>query len=220
VELQAKARRAVADVVTARKRLEMQARQLTPTVARLEEQARTALQQGSQDAAREALTWRAALQGELTELERHAAPLVADEARLRQTVSRIDLQMQQLRVRRDALRASYAAARARTEIGRALAAARLDDSDTLLALREADERVARTRTMADALEGIAAHGVQRAALPGAGEVLYSEADVANELSRMEEELLWGQKRPDEPGGPDRPIAPPPPPGSPGQSLDD
>jgi phage shock protein A len=215
VELQAKARRAVADVVTARKRLEMQARQLTPTVARLEEQARTALQQGSQDAAREALTWRAALQGELTELERHAAPLVADEARLRQTVSRIDLQMQQLRVRRDALRASYAAARARTEIGRALAAARLDDSDTLLALREADERVARTRTMADALEGIAAKGAQRAALPGpprGGEALYSEADVASELSRMEEELLWGQKGRDEPGRPDRPIAPPQPPG--------
>ncbi len=213
MELQAKARRAVADVVTARKRLEMQARQLTPTVARLEEQARTALQQGSQDAAREALTWRAALQGELTELERHAAPLVDDEARLRQTVSRIDLQMQQLRVRRDALRASYAAARARTEIGRALAAARLDDSDTLLALKEADERVARTRTMADALEGIAAHGVQRAALPGlprAGEVLYSEDDVANELSRMEEELLWGQKGPDDSERPDRPIAPPPP----------
>jgi phage shock protein A len=197
VELQARARRAVADVVTARKRIELQARNLGPAVARLEEQAHAALQEGRQDAAREALTWRTALHGELTALDRQAASLAAEEARLRQATSRIDLQLQQLRVRRDALKASYEAARARAEVGKALAEASLEDSELLLALGDAEERIARTRAMADALEGLAVRGALEAA-PAAGEagasgVRRSEAEVADELARMEEELLWGPR---------------------------
>jgi len=197
VELLTKARRAVADVVTARKRIELQARQLGPTVARLEEQARAALQLGRQELAREAVSWRATLQGELTELERQSASLAGEETRLRQVASQIDLQMQQLRVRRDSIRATYAAARARADIGRAMAAARVDNTDVLRALAEAEERVARTRTMADALEGIAARGALQAAAGGGqgpAEVVRSDAEVSAELTRMEEELLWGPGR--------------------------
>ncbi|HEY4028502.1 MAG TPA: PspA/IM30 family protein [Candidatus Dormibacteraeota bacterium] len=200
LELQAKARRAVADVVTARKRLELQARQLAPAVARLDEQARAAVQQGRQDAARDALTWRTALEGELAELERSTTSLVEEEARLRRVASQLDLQLRQLRVRRDALGATYAAARARAEVGQALADAHLGDSEVAAAVQQAEERVARTRVMADALEGLAARGALPAAPaapgPGAPATRRSDAQVADELTRMEEELLWGPKAAD------------------------
>ncbi|HSR26579.1 MAG TPA: PspA/IM30 family protein, partial [Candidatus Eisenbacteria bacterium] len=121
LELQSRARRAVAGVVAARKRVELQTRHLGPAVARLEERTRTALESGRQEEAREALTWRTTLQAELTELEGRIASLAGEESRLRLAASRLDLQVQQLRLRRDALRASHAAARARVEVGKALA---------------------------------------------------------------------------------------------------
>jgi phage shock protein A len=208
LELQTKARRAVADVVTARKRIELLARQLGSTVGRLEEQARAALQQGRQEVAREAVAWRATLQGELTELERQTGSLAGDEGRLRQVASQVDLHLHQLRVRRDSLRASYAAARARADIGRALAEARVDHSDVLQALEEAGERVARTRALADALEGMAARGGPRATTPGLpAPAVRSDAEVDAELTRMEEDLLWGPKAPGEHAHPAPPEGP-------------
>jgi phage shock protein A len=218
LELQAKARRAVADVVTARKRIELQARQLAPTVARLDEQARTAVQQGREEAAKDALTWRNALQGELTQLESHVASLAGEEARMRRVASQLDLQLQQLRVRRDALRASYAAARARAEVGQALADAQMDNSELVAALQEAEERVASTRAKADALEGLAARGALQASADASGRAALparrTDAEVADELTRMEEELLWGPGASDE-RDPPPPARPSPPGGAPG-----
>ncbi len=159
----------MADVVTARKRFELQARQLRPTVARLAEQAGT-----------EAVTWRTALEGELAELDRQSGTLAEEEARLRQVASGLDLRVQQVRVRRDALLAGYQAARARAEVGRVLAEMRAGDAELLQAVQEAERRVARTQAVADALQGRAA---QRA--------LAAHPPVADEVTRREEELLWG-----------------------------
>jgi phage shock protein A len=195
VQLQARARRAVAAVVAARERVALQTRQLGPTVARLEGRARTALENGRPEAARDALTWRTTLQGELTELERQIASLAEEESRLRQALSRLELRAQQLRLRRDALRASRIAVRARIDARNVLAEARLGDSELLLAVQEADQRVALTRALADALQGGAARRALEAASaagePGAPDVRRTEAEVADELARMEEELLWG-----------------------------
>ena len=49
-------RRGVADVATARKRIELQAQQLQSTATKLQDQARQALAQNREDLAREALT--------------------------------------------------------------------------------------------------------------------------------------------------------------------
>jgi len=172
-------------VVTARKRLELQARQLRPRVERLEEQANAALEQGGREAAADALTWRTALEAELAELDRQTGDLAAEEGRLRQVVSGLDLRVQQLRVRRDALLAGYEAARARAEVGQVLADVRTRDAELLQAVQDAEQRVARTRVMAEALQGRTARGA------------LGPAPVSDELTRREEELLWGPEAEEE-----------------------
>lgn len=167
VELQAAARRAVLDVVTARRRLELRARQIGPAVARLDDRARAALRDGRRDAARDAMTRRVALAGELEELDRQAAALAGEESRLRDVSAQAEARLEQLRGRREALRASRAVAAARADVGKLLEEARASDAQTRLALREAEERIARPP-----------------ALPAA-------APSDEELTRMEEELLWG-----------------------------
>src|ERR1700731_2216489 len=64
-----KIRRSVADVATARKRIELQAQGLQKQADKLQGQAKAALQQSNEDLAREALARRAALGEQLTDLK-------------------------------------------------------------------------------------------------------------------------------------------------------
>ena len=69
-----KVRRSVADVATARKRIELQAAQLQKQADKLQEQAKAALAQGNEDLAREALSRRAALGEQLGRPRRPSTP--------------------------------------------------------------------------------------------------------------------------------------------------
>src|SRR5437667_4698954 len=68
LEMLQKVRRGVADVATSRKRLELQINQLEQQQNKLTEQGRKALQVGREDLAREALTRRSGLDGQLNDL--------------------------------------------------------------------------------------------------------------------------------------------------------
>jgi len=196
LSLQARMRRAMADVVTARKRLELQARQVARTAQRLEEQARRALEQGRPDAARDALTRRAVMRAELDELDRQAAALLPEEARLSEAAKRLDLQLQRTRIRLEAARAVHGAARARAELGAAMTGLSARDADALAALQRAEERVADTRDRATALERLMSRGALDARpltdpVWRALQAHDTDTEVAAELARIEEELLWG-----------------------------
>ncbi len=158
LELQQKMRRGVADVVTSRKRIELQIRQLETSADRLEGQARTALQQGREDLAREALTRRAMARGEVAELGEQAALLAAEEAKLTEAAKRLDLQIQQFRTRKEAVKATYTAAQARASIGESVAGLGKDDQELLLAVQRAEDKIANTQARADALEGLMSSG--------------------------------------------------------------
>src|SRR6266436_180543 len=69
LELLQKVRRGVADVATSRKRLELQLKQLQDQTDKLEAQGRKALEVGREDLAREALTRRAGVQGQIQDLQ-------------------------------------------------------------------------------------------------------------------------------------------------------
>ena len=199
LELQAKVRRAVADVVTARKRIELQARQLEASPDRLEQQARTALQDGREDLAREALLRRAVIRGELGELQRQSSMLAAEEGRLVEASKRLELQVQQFRIRKEAVKAAYVAARARAQAGEALAGLTQDDAELRAAVERAQQRIADTRARAAALENILARGALQSGSSGSDAIESqlalpaADAEAAAELARLEGDLLWGRK---------------------------
>ena len=82
VENLQKLRRSVAEVATARKRIEIQARQLQQQASKLQSQARDALTQKREDLAREALSRRSAIAAELTDLEAQHSQVKEQEERL------------------------------------------------------------------------------------------------------------------------------------------
>jgi phage shock protein A len=110
------ARRSVADVLTSEKRLELQADQLTQSIAKLQGQARTALGQGKEDLAREALTRAQLAQGQLDGLTQQIATVKQQEQKLEITVQKLQARIETFRMQRDTMKAQYQAAKATTNV--------------------------------------------------------------------------------------------------------
>ena len=206
LELQQKMRRGVADVTTSKKRLELQARQLGASVGKLEGQARLALQQGREDLAREALTRRAMIRGELSDLEEQQRALAAEEAKLLEAAKRLDLQIQQFRTRKEAVKATYTAAEARARVGESVAGLDRDDSELLLAVQRAEDKIANTQARAEALESLMATGaledpnVSRDSIQRELAMTATENEVNLELARLKGEVAGQQQALEEPKG--------------------
>ena len=72
-------KRGIADVVTARKRIELQQQQLEQSIVKLESQAREAVAQNREDLARQALERKAAIQQQLQGLDTQVEQLGAQQ---------------------------------------------------------------------------------------------------------------------------------------------
>ena len=110
------ARRSVADVLTSEKRLELQADQLTQSIAKLQGQARTALGQGKEDLAREALTRAQLAQTQLDGLTQQIATVKQQEQKLEITIQKLQARIETFRMQRDTMKAQYQAAKATTNV--------------------------------------------------------------------------------------------------------
>jgi phage shock protein A len=84
VELLQNVKKGIADVVTSKKRLQMQSQKLEQSVVKLDTQARQALSQGREDLAREALSRKAAVQGQLDGIMQQGQQLEAQQQKLRE----------------------------------------------------------------------------------------------------------------------------------------
>src|ERR1700685_3539938 len=101
-------RKGVADVATARKRIELQASQL-------QAQAKQALSQNREDLAREALSRRAGIADQLEQLRVQHEQLQAQEEKLVTTTQQLQTRVEAFRSQKETLKASYTAAEAQTK---------------------------------------------------------------------------------------------------------
>ena len=82
VELLQNVKKGIADVVTSKKRLQMQSKKLEESVVKLDTQARQALAQGREDLARTALERKQVAQTELQSLDQQVGELEQQQAAL------------------------------------------------------------------------------------------------------------------------------------------
>src|SRR5919199_435792 len=196
LELLQKMRRGVADVATSRKRIELQAQQLQATSTKLEGQARQALAQSREDLAREALTRRAAIGSQLTDLQAQHDQLKAEEAKLVDASQRLQAKVESFRTRKETIKATYTAAEAQTRIGEALSGISEEMSDVGLAMQRAEDKTAALQARAGALDELIASGaLEDVSSPGGGDDIQREldrlgstGDVELELARLKGEL--------------------------------
>ncbi len=153
-----KVRRSVADVATARKRIELQASQLQKQADKLQDQAKSALGIGNEDLAREALSRRAAIGDQLTELKTQHEQVAQQEESLIATSQRLQSQIEQFRTKKETLKASYTAAEAQTKIGEAVSGISNSMGDAGAAMQRAQDKIASMQARAGAMDELLASG--------------------------------------------------------------
>jgi phage shock protein A len=142
-----KVKRAVADVATARKRVEIQAEQLKTQGDKLAEQAKAALGQNNESLAREALSRREAISVQLKDLETQHATIAEQEQKLTDTAQKLQVQVEAFRTRKETIKATYTAAEASAHI-----------SDAGAAMQRAQDKVAQMQARSGALDELLASG--------------------------------------------------------------
>jgi phage shock protein A len=184
-------------VATSRKRLELQASQLTQSGAKLEEQARQAIAQNREDLAREALSRRASIVQQLQDLKTQHDQLDAQESQLTQASQRLQSRVESFRTRKETIKATYTAAQATTKVNEAVSGISEEMGDVGMAIQRAEDKTAQMQARAGALDELMASGALDD-LSAPGDHIQAELDrglltvgVDAELERMKAELGQG-----------------------------
>jgi phage shock protein A len=153
-----KVRRGVADVATARKRIELQAQQLQKQADKLQGQAKAALQQGNEDLAREALSRRAALGEQLGDLKVQHDQIIEQEQKLVATSQELQTRVERFRTQKETLKASYTAAEAQTKVSEAVSGIGDSSRNAGATMQRAQDKIASMQARAGALDELLASG--------------------------------------------------------------
>ncbi len=187
-------RRSVAQVATARKRIEIQARQLQQQASKLQTQARAALSQDHEDLAREALSRRSAVGAELSDLQAQHAQVLEQEQRLKTTLSRLQTQIELFRTRKETLKATYTAAEAQTRVGEAVSGISDSMGDAGLVMQRAQDKITAMQARAGAIDDLLASGSLTDLTTGHDDIqaqldkVASKGQVEAELAQLKSEL--------------------------------
>ncbi len=188
LELLQKVRRGVADVATSRKRVELQINQLQQSSNKLDRQARDALAAGREDLAREALSRKAGVQTQLTDLAGQYSSLQGEEEKLTGAAQRLDTKVQAFRTKKETIKATYTAAEAQTRINEAFTGISEEMGDVGMAIQRAEDKTEQMKARAGAIDELMASGALDDAVGGHRDDIQSELDMMSASSDVEREL--------------------------------
>ena len=200
-ELLRNVKKGIADVVTSKKRLQMQSSKLEQQVVKLDTQARQALAQGREDLARTALERKSLAQTELQSLDQQIQELERQQEQLTQNEQRLRQKIEQFRTKKEVIKAQYSAAEAQVRISEAATGVGEEMADVGLAMQRAMDKTENMRARASAMDELEAAGAfDDITALGSGQddidrqlhELTSGAQVDDELAKMKAELGSGE----------------------------
>jgi phage shock protein A len=152
LELLQNVKKGIADVVTSKKRIQMQQGQLEQQVVKLDTQARQALAQGREDLARAALERKTVVQGELQTLDSQVAELEKQQESLTENEQKMRAKIEAFRTKKEVIKAQYSAAEAQVKISEAASGVGEQMADLGLAMQRAEDKTEQMRARASAVE--------------------------------------------------------------------
>jgi phage shock protein A len=152
LELLQNVKKGIADVVTSKKRLQMQQGQLEQQVVKLDTQARQALAQGREDLARAALERKTVVQTELQSLDQQVHDLEAQQEQLTENEKKMRAKIEAFRTKKEVIKAQYSAAEAQVKISEAANGVGEQMADLGLAMQRAQDKTEQMRARASAVE--------------------------------------------------------------------
>ncbi len=177
MEMLRNVKRGVVEMVTAKRRLALQADKARQNVSKLEEQARGAMNAGREDLARLALQRKQTALIELEGLDQQVANLELEQEKLTHAEQRLSAKVQAFRSKKEIIKAQYSAAQAQVRIGSALGGISEEMGDVSLAIERAENKTETLRAKAGAIDELAADGVLE-------DFTGREDDIGRELAKI------------------------------------
>ena len=198
LELLQNVKRGIADVVTSKKRLQLQSTQLEQSIVKLETQARQAVAQNREDLARAALERKSAVQSQLQGLDEQIAGLEQQQEKLVSSERQLSAKIEAFRSQKEVIKAQYSAAEAQVRIGEASTGIGEQMADTGLAIQRAKDKTADMQARASAMDELIESGTledftsDKTALDRELEQLSSQSQVDADLARLKAEIGAGE----------------------------
>ena len=193
-------KRGVADVVTAKKRLELQTQQLEQNVVKLDTQARQAVAAGREDLARQALERKSAIQQQLQDLDTQVQQLADQQQKLVDSQKQLEAKVEQFRSQKEVIKAQYSAAEAQVRIGEAATGIGRDMDNTGLAIQRAKDKTEQMQARASAIDELVTAGdlqelgSDKTQLDRELSQLASQQQVDKELEQLKAEVGSGTEK--------------------------
>jgi phage shock protein A len=151
-------KRGIADVTTAKKRLELQYTSMQQQVDKLDGQARQALGANREDLAREALTRKTAVQAQLEGIMQQGQQLEAQQQKLIEGERTLQAKVEAFRTQKEVIKAQYSAAEAQVRIGEAATGIGEQMADVGLAIQRAKDKTDQMQARANAIDELTTSG--------------------------------------------------------------
>lgn len=193
-------KRSVADVVTAKRRLELQQSQMLDKANQRDQQARQALAAKREDLARMALQEKETLVIQVNGFEQQIAQLQAQEEKLLSMQRALTARVEAFRTQKEMVKAQYNAAQAQVKINETLTGMSEEMGEMNLAMQRAQDKVLSMQARADAMETLIEEDhFSMQALPAGGESdldrelrkLSAGQNIENQLQALKQEMQLG-----------------------------
>ncbi len=152
LELMNKLRRSLAEVITSRKRLEMQKSKLWDNIRLLDEQARRALEADREDLAKLALERKNANLLQIQNLDKQISDMKQEEEKLEETSKRLAIKVEEFKSKKEVIKAQYSAAEAQVKIKESVTGISEEMADVGMAMNRAEDKAEKMKAKSEALD--------------------------------------------------------------------
>ena len=200
-------KRGVADVVTSKKRLELQQQKLEQNVVTLETQARQAVAANRDDLAKQALERKAVAQQQLQSMDAQVQGLADQQEKLVAAQQQLETRIESFRSQKEVLKAQYSAAEAQVRVGEAATGIGQHMNDTGLAIPRAMAMTEEMQARAAAIDELTSSGALEDFTAGDQDQLSRELSQISASSQVDSELAKLKSEVGSGGGAQKEIAP-------------
>jgi phage shock protein A len=159
IETMNKLRRSIAEVVTAKTRLQMQKTKLVENIRTLDEESRRAIEQDREDLAKLALEKKNENMLQLQNLDKQIIDMQTQQDKLEQTEKRLSAKVEEFRSKKEVIKAEYTAADAQVRIKENLTGISEEMADVGVAMNKAEDKTEQMKAKAKALDEMIDSGV-------------------------------------------------------------
>jgi phage shock protein A len=181
-------KRGIVEVVTSKKRLELQSQRLDENINRLDQQARQAVAANREDLARLALQRKQLAVSQKQGLDQQIADLETEQQKLTTAEQRLTVKIETFRTRKEVIKAQYAAAEAQVRISESVTGLGEEMADVGMAIERAEEKTEQLKARAGAIDELVAAGTIDDNLTGRGDLLDRELGQIEAGQGIEAEL--------------------------------